>query len=66
MHAITTKITSPVKFSQLIGRAQRIYRETKEIEKSCQAHIITHVDYEQRQLYDSLIEERLIPVRRPS
>ena len=51
--------------AQFIGRAQRIYGGTKEIEKNCQAHIITHADYEQRQLYDSLIEERLISVRRP-
>ena len=59
--AITYKITSPVKFAQFVGRAQRIYRGTHEIEKNGEAHIITHADHEQRQLYDSLIEERLIP-----
>ena len=63
---IKYKITSPVKFAQFIGRAQRIYGGTKEIEKNDKAHIITDADYEQRQLYDSLIEERFIPVRRPS
>ena len=58
--AITCKISSPVKFVQFVGRAQRICRGTNEIEKNGQAHIITHVDYEQRHLYDKFIEERFI------
>ena len=61
--AITCKISSPVKFAQFVGRAQRIYRgpDGTEKEMNGQADIITHVEYEQRQLYDNFIKETLIP-----
>ena len=60
--AITCKISSPVKFAQFVGRAQRIYRGPEGTrEMNGQADIITHVDYKQRQRYVDLINETLIP-----
>ena len=61
--AVATRIVSPVKFVQFVGRAQRIYRGTQGSEVNGIAHIVTHSDYEQRQNYDNFINESLIPIQ---
>ena len=60
--AVATKIVSPVKFVQFVGRAQRIYRGTRGPEVNGIAHIVTHSDYQQRQNYENFINESLIPI----
>ena len=59
--AVATKIVSPVKFVQFVGRAQRICRGTQGPEVNGIAHIVTHSDYQQRQNYENFINEALIP-----
>ena len=59
--AITCKISSPVKFAQFVGRAQRIYRGPEGTEMNGQADIITLVHYDQGKLYKDFINETLIP-----
>ena len=62
--AIMTKIVSPVKFTQFIGRAQRIVRDHVGLEVEAagiMADVVTHAIFEQeenRQLFEG---ERLIP-----
>lgn len=56
--AIMTKITSPVKFVQFIGRAQRIFREREVLEdESIVANIVSHSRFEQRENFDKFQEE---------
>ena len=59
--AVATKIVSPVKFVQFVGRAQRIYRGTQGSEVNGIAHIVTHSHYEQGDNYKKFIHELLIP-----
>ena len=59
--AVATKIVSPVKFVQFVGRAQRIYRGTQDSEVNGIAHIVTHSHYEQGDNYRKFIQELLIP-----
>ena len=59
--AIATGIRSPVKFSQFIGRAQRVVRAPLVIEQNGIAHIITHAHYKQSENYKAFEEELLIP-----
>ena len=61
--AVATKIGSPVKFVQFVGRAQRIYRGTQGPEVNGIAHIVTHSDYQQKQNYENFINESLIPIQ---
>lgn len=59
--AIATGIRSPVKFSQFIGRAQRVVRAPPVIEQNGITHIITHAHYKQSENYKAFEEELLIP-----
>ena len=59
--AIATGIRSPVKFSQFIGRAQRVVRAPPVIEQDGIAHIITHAHYKQFENYKTFEQELLIP-----
>ena len=59
--AVATKIVSPVKFVQFVGRAQRIYRSPQGSEDNGIAHIVTHTQYEQGHNYRKFIQELLIP-----
>ena len=59
--AITHNIQSRVKFVQFVGRAQRIYRQDEYTDNLC-AHIVTHIDYNQRENYQNFVNERFIPV----
>ena len=61
--AVATKIGSPVKFVQFVGRAQRIYRGTQGPEVNGIAHIVTHSHYQQKQNYENFINESLIPIQ---
>ncbi|XP_078377695.1 uncharacterized protein LOC144660840 [Oculina patagonica] len=60
--AIMTKIVSPVKFAQFIGRAQRIVRvqEGPESDKIC-ADVVTHSYFQQEKNYLAFENEALIP-----
>ena len=59
--AIMTKIVSPVKFVQFIGRAQRVVRKEGEKESSeISADIVTHKFYHQKENYDKFENEDLI------
>ncbi|KAJ7375825.1 hypothetical protein OS493_038611 [Desmophyllum pertusum] len=59
--AIMTKIDSPVKFAQFIGRAQRIVRGREGPEsKGILAHVITHSHFQQKQNYRAFEHELLI------
>lgn len=61
--AILTKITSPVKFVQFIGRAQRIVRSGEEPEfPNIVASVVTHTRFQQWENYDIFLKERLIAV----
>lgn len=61
--AIMTKISSPVKFVQFIGRAQRIVRgkDGQPESEGIEAHIFTHREYEQAKNYEAFQLEELIP-----
>lgn len=60
--AIMTKITSPVKFVQFIGRAQRIVRGHDGHPESDKiiADIVTHLDFQQREMYSEFKQEKLL------
>lgn len=61
--AILTKIISPVKFVQFIGRAQCIVRGGGEPESpNIVANLVTHTRFQQWNNYDMFLKERLIPV----
>ena len=61
--AVATKIASPVKFVQFVGRAQRIYRSPQGSEVNGIADIVTHSHYEQGDNYENFINESLIPIQ---
>ena len=62
--AILTNISSPVKFTQFIGRAQRIVRTPEENERNVCADIVTHVYFKkQRGNYHNFQKEWLIETR---
>ena len=62
--AILTNISSPVKFTQFIGRAQRIVRTPKENERNVCADVVTHVHFnKQRANYHNFQKEWLIKTR---
>lgn len=60
--AIMSKITSPVKFVQFIGRAQRIVRGHDGHPESDKivADIVTHLDFQQREMYSEFKQEKLL------
>ena len=60
--AIATRIKSPVKFAQFIGRAQRVVRCDAGVEQHGVANIITHEYFEQNKNYELFKSEALIPV----
>ena len=61
--AILTKITSPVKFVQFIGGAQRIVRNERVAESpNVVADVVTHIRFQQRENYEMFQNERFIPV----
>ena len=59
---ILTKIVSPVKFTQFVGRAQRIVRtpDGKSESKFIHAHVVTHCYFKQEKNYKKFINEELI------
>lgn len=58
---IMTKIVSPVKFTQFIGRAQRVVRGQSEKEsRDIFADIVTHDIFEQEENYEAFEDEKLI------
>lgn len=59
---ILTKIVSPVKFTQFVGRAQRIVRtpDGKSESKFIHAHVVTHCYFKQEKNYEKFINEELI------
>ena len=62
--AILTNISSPVKFTQFIGRAQRIVRTPEENERNVCADVVTHVHFnKQSSNYHNFQEEWLIETR---
>ena len=61
--AIMTKIVSPVKFAQFIGRAQRIVRGREGPEANgILADVVTDTIFEQEENITAFEQERLIPV----
>ena len=57
-----TKIVSPVKFAQFIGRAQRIVRGREGPEAvEILADVVTDTIFEQEENKDAFEKERLIP-----
>lgn len=58
--AILTKISSPVKFTQFIGRAQRIVRTPEENERNVCADVVTHDNFSQGVNYHNFQNEWLI------
>lgn len=65
--AILTKITSPVKFVQFIGRAQRIVRSGGEPEsQSIVADVVTHSRFQQRRNYEMFQNGFLVPENDPN
>lgn len=61
--AIMTKIVSPVKFVQFIGRAQRIVRRGGHKESpDIRADITTHVSYQQKENYLKFESENFIDI----
>lgn len=48
---VLTRIQSPVKFAQFVGRIQRLVRHNGVIERSVRGNIITHECYQQEDLY---------------
>ncbi len=65
--AIGTKIVSPVKFAQFIGRAQRVYRSPNgEPEpRGYTADVISDGFFEQAENYEKFENEALIPILEP-
>ena len=61
--AILTKISSAVKFTQFIGRAQRIVRTPEENERNVCADVVTHVYFKQSGNYHNFQKEWLIETR---
>lgn len=62
--AILTNISSPVKFTQFIGRAQRIVRTPEGNERNVCADVVTHVHFDkQRGNYHKFQKEWLIATR---
>ena len=61
--AILSNISSPVKFTQFIGRAQRIVRTPEENERNVLADVVTHVYFKQSENYCNFQEEWLIKTR---
>lgn len=60
--AIMTKIVSPVKFAQFLGRAQRIVRGLSGPESAeIQADVITHSHFQQGENYLAFEQEAFIP-----
>ena len=59
---IATRIKSPVKFAQFIGRAQRVVRCDDGVEQHGVANIITHEYFKQSKNYELFKSEALIPV----
>ena len=59
---IATRIRSPVKFAQFIGRAQRVVRCDAGVEQRGVANIITHQYFEQNENYELFKSESLIPI----
>ena len=60
--AIMTKIVSPVKFTQFIGRAQRVKRDCAVLEAAgILADIVTHRIFDQKDNIQAFEDERLIP-----
>ena len=60
---IMTKIVSPVKFAQFIGRAQRIVRGQEGLESpEIKADVVTDDFFQQEENWQAFAEERLIPV----
>ena len=60
--AIMTKIVSPVKFAQFIGRAQRIVRGGNGPEANgILADVVTHTIFQQKENKDAFKKGRLIP-----
>ncbi len=61
--AIGKRISSPVKFAQFIGRAQRIYRQDGETERhEIKADIISDPSFKQAENWTNFVNEALIPV----
>lgn len=58
--AILTKISSPVKFTQFIGRAQRIVRTPEGNERNVCADVVTHDNFSQGGNYHNFQKEWLI------
>jgi len=62
--AILTNISSPVKFTQFIGRAQRIVRTPEENERNVYADVVTHVHFDKQSgNYHNFQKEWLIETR---
>ncbi|XP_068748832.1 uncharacterized protein [Montipora capricornis] len=60
--AIMTKIVSPVKFAQFIGRAQRVVRGHEGLEAAeISADIVFHKFFQQEENIQAFEQERLIP-----
>ena len=61
--AIMTKIVSPVKFAQFIGRAQRIQRGPESVVEAegIFADVVTHTIFKQQENFQAFEKERLIP-----
>lgn len=60
--AIMTKIVSPVKFAQFIGRAQRIVRGHQGLEsQEIFSDVVTHSYFQQEENYQTYEREGLIP-----
>ena len=53
---IATKIRSPVKFSQFIGRVQRVVREGGKKEENIEADVISHAYFEQEKQFEKYIK----------
>ena len=62
---IMTKIVSPVKFAQFIGRAQRIVRGNQGLEsQEIFSDVVTHSHFQQEENYQAYESEGFIPVDR--
>ena len=60
--AIMTKIVSPVKFAQFIGRAQRIVRGHQGLEsQEIFSDVVTHSYFQQEENYQAYESEGFIP-----
>lgn len=60
--AILTKIGSPVKFTQFIGRAQRICRTPVLEDGTIEADIVMHSFYQQQENYHKFENESFIKI----